>query len=72
MRSPSPLSPSLLGAAVALSVTAAYAVAVALSGLPLSPPQLWDALSRGSFLAHPPLRFLVSCAPPFALSLVLS
>lgn len=72
MRSPSPLSPSLLGAAVALSAAAAYAVAVALSGLPLPPPHLWDALSRGSFLAHPPLRFLASCAPPFALSLVLS
>lgn len=66
------LSPGLLGAAVALSVASAYAVGVALSGLPLDPPHLWDAFARGSFLAHPPLRFAASCAPPFALALLLS
>ena len=69
MRSP---PPSLLGAVVALSVAASYAVALTLAALPLDPPHLWDALSRGSFLALPPLRFVASCAPPFALCLVLS
>lgn len=68
---PSPLAPSLLGASVALSVAVAYAVAVALSALPLDPPHLWDALSRGSFLGHPPLRFAGSCLPPFVLALLL-
>jgi uncharacterized membrane protein len=69
MRSP---PPALLGAVAALSVAAAYAVALTLSALPLDPPHLWEALSRGSFLGLPPLRFVASCAPPFALSLVLS
>lgn len=69
---PQPPPAALLGAAVALSVAAAYAVGVALSALPLDAFHLWDALSRGSFLAHPPLRFVASCAPPFALALLLS
>ena len=70
MRSPVP--PALLGAAVTLSSAAAYAVAVTLSALPLDPPHLWDALSRGTFLGHPPLHFLASCVPPFALALLLA
>jgi uncharacterized membrane protein len=67
-----PPSPAMYGVAVALSVAAAYAVGITLGALPLDPPHLWEALSRGSFLAHPPLRFLASCAPPLALALLLS
>ncbi len=67
-----PVSPVLLGVAVTLSGAAAYAIAVALSALPLDPPHLWDALSRGTFLGHPPRHFVASCVPPFALALLLA
>lgn len=62
---PRPSAAASVGAAVALSLVAAYACGVTSAGLPLDNPHLWDALSRGSYLGHPPLRFVVSCAPFF-------
>lgn len=67
-----PSTAALVGASAALSLAAAYACGVTASGLPLDNPHLWDALSRGSFLAHPPLRFLASCAPYLLGALALS
>ena len=71
VRPPSPVRPLHLAAAAALSAAAAYAVGVALAALPLDPPHVWDALARGSFVGHHPLRFVASCLPPFALALLL-
>ncbi len=67
-----PSTAALVTASVALSVAVAYACGITSAGLPLDNPHLWDALSRGSFLAHPPLRFVASCAPFLLGALALS
>ena len=67
-----PSTAALTAASVALSIAVAYACGVTSAGLPLDNPHLWDALSRGSFLAHPPLRFVASCAPFLLGALALS